>query len=91
MLIVCTILNIMATISTEEQANYDVFRECLGEGIVQRLTAPEKGRKRKSVAKKGRRKNENVAIGRIETQNVGLADAGDGGNHPEELADFIEV
>jgi hypothetical protein len=73
----------------QEQHNFDVFRECLSEMLIQRLSVPQKparkraGKERTVSKPKGARKQQEVAPD-VPANDASAPDA-------DELADFIEV
>jgi hypothetical protein len=72
--------------SEEEQANYDTFRDCLSDALIQNLTVTEpKQRKR---AKSGRQARRSVD-GKVGAATDDITTVSS--NDAEELGEFIEV
>lgn len=81
------------TIPSSEESNYETFRDCLSEAVVQRLSAPQKPVRRRAA--KGR-KNGVKAISKAEkpskeeTASTSHENV-DETNDAEDLVEFIDV
>ena len=65
-------------IPTDEQTNYDTFRDCMSDAVIKILTRPEKGPRRRATKGKKAAVQEKASDDEI-------------GNDAEELGEFIEV
>jgi hypothetical protein len=74
---------------TEEQTNYETFRECLSEPVLRSLAAPvEKPKRKRRHAKKSSKSS--VGEDRVEDAAKSPTDV-EQGNDAEDLGEFIDV
>lgn len=90
----------------QEQRNYEIFRDCLGETVIQKLSAPQKAPRRRGAKARKNSKGRRSGAGNGYTKSKKFdhtapeentksdpeALTTDGGmNDAEDLADFLEV
>jgi hypothetical protein len=88
-----TLLAMADLIPTDEQWNYETFRDCLSEPVLRALAAPiEKAKPRtKRYAKKGSKERDGATVKSKKVHANGIHTGGVTASDTEELGDFIEV
>lgn len=83
------------TIPAEEQANYEIFRECMSEPVLRALAAPveeEKKTKKKRHAKKGSKSARRDVVDEAqEKQKPSVTTTSEEASDAEDLSEFIDV
>jgi hypothetical protein len=73
-------------IPENEQENYETFRDCLSNAIIQRIASePPKRERRRAKGRKHETARNNSSAAKVESTNAF------GGNDAEELGEFIDV